>query len=97
MHAEKTESGAIAFLKKALIATLIFIVSVPLGVFLQQAWMSFHLGDHEVTFPAAPWVWFVAGVVFALFVYALIDLFRDQRKRIERGKQPKSTLKGQIS
>jgi uncharacterized membrane protein YqjE len=87
---EKTKSGVIAFLKEIIIATMIIILSIPAGLSLQQAWISLAYGDHEIVVPPAEsvlWMWFLTGVVFALFVYTLIDSVLDfERKRIRKTK-----------
>ena len=84
---EKTESGVLAFLRKSLIALLVLMLSVPLGLVLQRTWVNLASGDHEVVLPPAEsvlWGWFVIGVVFALFVFILIDsLLGFLRKRIK--------------
>lgn len=84
---EKKESEVIAFLKKTFIAILILILSIPIGLTLQQSLVNSSLGggEHEVVLLGKSFLfWWLIGVVFALFTYILIDtaigLRRKQKK-----------------
>ena len=74
---EKTEKGAIAFLKKVLPFLAILALSIPAGLVVQHIVILYSGPPHELPIDHAyiPLYIFVAGTVFAIMAFIVIKWF----------------------
>jgi len=84
---EKTEKGAIAFLKKILPFLVILALSIPAGLVVQYIVTLYGGPPHELPIDHAyiPLYIFVAGTIFAIMAFVVIKWFIKTIKTISEG------------